>query len=415
MKVLIYTNAFAPRIGGVETYVMLLARGLSEHGQQKNQQTEKGAWKQDVTVVTSVPATEFDDGTLPFRVVRRPSMITLWRLLAEADVIQLTGPTLLPLMFGLLQRKPIVVEHHGYQAVCPNGLLLYEPTKTVCSGHFMTGNYLKCLRCNVTTVGWGRSVIRLLTTFLRRWLCKHVPMNVAVTDHVSRRIALPRTNTIYHGIPDPLTPMPSLLSKQMQVFPQSGVPPSRLADQSLCFSYVGRLVSEKGLPILLEAAQGLKKEGYVFEVKFIGDGPVRPTLEKLVDELGIRDRVSFTGFLQGERLQRLLEEINVLMMPSICEETAGLSAIEHMMRGRLVIATDIGGLGEVVDGAGLKFSVGDASELADCMRQALENRDLLTELGKKARERALEFFRLERMIDGHVTLYHRILSDQEHS
>ena len=95
-------------------------------------------------------------------------------------------------------------------------------------------------------------------------------------------------------------------------------------------------------------------------------------------------------------------------MPSICEETAGLAAIEHMMRGRLLIAADIGGLSEVVDGAGLKFRPGDAEDLATCMQRVLEDGKLTDELGRRARERAEEMFGVNRMVDEHRALFSRL-------
>src|SRR5207244_12278931 len=122
------------------------------------------------------------------------------------------------------------------------------------------------------------------------------------------------------------------------------------------FACVGRLVIEKGLPLLLKAVGRLKNEEYKFSLKIVGDRPERAQLECLASALGLCDTVVFTGTLTGNALQETLRGISALVMPSICEETAGLAAIEQMIRGRLVIVSDIGGLGEVVDGAGVKFA-----------------------------------------------------------
>jgi glycosyltransferase involved in cell wall biosynthesis len=378
MKVLLYSHAFAPKIGGVETYVMLLARGLAERGVE-------------VTVATPTPSNGFDDSSLPFRVVRRPRLRTLWRLLGKADIVHLAGPAFIPLALGLLRGKPVVVEHHGYQAVCPNGLLFYEPTKSVCPGHFMRRRYWHCLRCNAVGVGWGKSVLKLLSTFPRRWLCFLVAANPAVSHHVLQRLQLPQSQVIYHGIP---------------VKPPLSLP----QDFPLTFAYLGRLVSEKGLPLLLEATKRLKEEGFRFRLLFVGDGPERKRLEAMVREWSLQEYVTFTGFLQGKRLEEVMASVNAVIMPSIWEETAGLAAMEHMMRGRPVIAADIGGLGEVVDGAGLKFPPGDAEALTDCLRRILQHPQILVELGQKARQRALQLFRWERMVDEHLCLYWRLLN-----
>src|SRR5215469_9608985 len=113
-KVLIYTHAFAPKVGGVETVVMSLATGLAGLSEADR------IASLDVTVVTPTPRGQFDDESLPFQLVRQPSLAELAHLIRAADIIHLAGPALLPLFLGLFLRKPVVVEHHGYQAVCPN-------------------------------------------------------------------------------------------------------------------------------------------------------------------------------------------------------------------------------------------------------------------------------------------------------
>src|SRR3989442_1277046 len=118
MKVLIYSHAFAPQVGGVETFVMALARGLTEWTNRHRAEGQDGAGVQ-VTVVTASTRCDFDDQALPFTVVRRPRIQYLFTLIRMADVVHLTGPCLLPLFLGLILRKRTVVEHHGFQTICP--------------------------------------------------------------------------------------------------------------------------------------------------------------------------------------------------------------------------------------------------------------------------------------------------------
>jgi glycosyltransferase involved in cell wall biosynthesis len=86
-----------------------------------------------------------------------------------------------------------------------------------------------------------------------------------------------------------------------------------------------------------------------------------------------------------------------------------LAAIEQMMRGRLVIASAIGGLREVVGLGGLTFPAADASALADHMKAVLQNPSLLETLGRNARDRALELFLRRRMIMEHVDFYRKVV------
>jgi glycosyltransferase involved in cell wall biosynthesis len=403
MKVLIYAIDFAPKIGGEETFLLLLAQGLaSQRGDEAREVVLPGCkepgknW--NTILVTRTAADGFDDSTLPYPVVRKPSLAALWRLLREADVVQLSGPVLLPLLLGIIQKKPIVIQHHTYHAVCPQGLFLCGSTKTICPGHFMARRYQECLRCNAANVGWPRSFLMLLATALRHWLCTRASANVGITRYVSQRIALPHGRTIDYGISDLLA-----LSQTPLVHPPS---------TSLSFAYVGRLVEEKGLRLLLKAARQLKDEGYKFRLKFIGDGPERAPLETQVAELSLQNHVQFMGFLLDESLESALADVAVVVMPSVWEETAGLAAIEQMMRARLVIAADIGGLGEVVGDAGLKFPAGDLGGLVGRMRQVLNGPGVVAELGLKARSRAMELFYKDRMVDRQYRLFQEITQDR---
>jgi glycosyltransferase involved in cell wall biosynthesis len=383
MKILIYTQPFAPMVGGAERYVMLLAQGLS---------VLAGSDPLEITVTTPTPAGDFDDSKLAFRVIRQPNLRALVSLIRETDVIQLVGPCLLPLLVSWFLRKPVAVEHHGYPPVCPNGLLFYEPTKTVCPGHFLARRYGECLRCNATNERWFNSLRMLLLTFPRRWLCQRVAANTPITVHVQRRLALPHSRVIYYGIPD------APFDAQLQVVRTSKGSP-------LCFAYVGRLVSLKGLPLILEAAKILQIEGYTFRLKFVGDGPKQAELKELTEKLGLANYVEFTGFITGPAFQKTMKDVSAVLMPSVWEETAGLAAIEQMMRGRLVIASDIGGLGEVVDGCGLRFPAGSTEALAQCMRTVLDHPEVIVRNGDAARRRALDLFSQRRMVKEHFDLY----------
>jgi len=173
----------------------------------------------------------------------------------------------------------------------------------------------------------------------------------------------------------------------------------------VCFAYVGRLVAEKGLPLLVDAAARLRGRNYDFRLKFIGDGPERAKLEAMVAERGLVGKVTFTGFLSGDALREATQNVAAVVMPSIWEETAGLAAIEQMMCGRLVIASDIGGLGEVVDGAGLKAAAGDVESLVNCMKKVLDRPEMVDDIGRLARGRALKVFCQAGMVENHLGVY----------
>src|ERR1700692_1864574 len=224
--------------------------------------------------------------------------------------------------------------------------------------------------------------------FPRHWLARVATTNIRAPSHVDHRQKLPHTKVVYHGIEDPLP-----------------IPDSSLPSQKLRIAYVGRLVPEKGIPVLLEAGKILKAEGHEFEIRIIGDGSERPQLEELIRRDNLEPFTSITGFLTGDAFAHALRDISVVVIPSTCEETAGLAAIEQMMDGHLVIAADIGGLTEVVGDSGLKFAPGNAVSLADCLRSVIENTALIGSFGEKARRRALQLFQRSKMVAEHVQIY----------
>lgn len=389
MKLLIYAHDWAPSIGGIETVTMVLARGLSQW------RVARAGQEIAVTLVTQTPAKGMDDSALPFRVVRRPSERELAKLVRSADIIHIANPAFMPLFWGWLFRKPVVLEHDGYQSVCPNGLLIYEPNRSVCPGHFMAGRYGKCVRCTSVSLGWAKSTRGLLLTFPRRWLARRVARNVAPTNHVGRRVALPHTQILYHGVPN---------------FAPTHLVDGTDLDKTLpCFAYIGRLVLEKGLPVLLLASKKLSQNGFSFRLRIVGDGSERAELERMTDQLGLRGQTEFVGAVPLDAVAGLIAEATAVVMPSVWEDVAPLAASELLMQGHVVIASDIGGLGEIVDGAGLRFPAGDAEALESCMRQVLESPRMASDLRSKARQRGIELFSEKRMVEEHAHLYQTLV------
>ena len=374
MKLLVYSHSFAPHVGGIETFSMYVAQGLVASDTVGNL----------VNVVTNTPAIDGETSVCTeFEVTRRPSARTLWQLISDTDKVLIAGPAILPLLFAIIRRKAVILTHHGYQSVCPNGMLFHSPTQRTCAGHFAARRYAECVKCNMAEEGVAGSARLLILTFVRRLLSRLADLNVAVSDHVRRRIALPGTQVVRNGVPD-VVPIPAT---------SYGV-----TDPTHSFAYVGRLVTEKGLPVLVEAASILKKRGRAFRILIIGDGPERIALQNRVSSLNLDERVVFVGFLRGDELDRAMARVTALVMPSICEDAAPFSVLEQMMRGRLIIGSNLGGLAEEIGSSGLTFTPGDATALADQMERVIAQPDMVAVLGKSARERALQAYTLERML-----------------
>jgi glycogen synthase len=379
MRLLIYTNAFPPNIGGQETYNMVLARGLTEH--------LNSASPMQVTIATPVLANGYDDAALPFAVVRTPGLSRLCNLIRETDVVHLAGAAFVPLTIALALQKPVVIEHHGFQAICPNGQMFHQPTRMPCPGHFMAGEHRQCIRCNLEQ-GTAHSIRLWLLTFPRRWLCRRVRVNILPTEWLSSQLNLPRMQTVHHGMNKSRPPAPK---------PGPGIP--------MTFAFQGRLVSTKGVNIIVEAASVLKARGLSFRLLVIGDGPARVDLQQLVAGLNLDDCVRFLGYLPPEALESALDEADAVCMPSLGGEVFGLVALENMLRAKLVIVSDIGSLVEVVGDTGVHCPPGDPEAWADAMERIIRDPNQCAVYGGKASERALKLFTETEMISRHLEIY----------
>jgi glycosyltransferase involved in cell wall biosynthesis len=386
MKLLIYSHFFAPSIGGVETIVLSLARGLSELRESS------GAREFEITLVTQTPAGNFDDAPLPFRVVRRPGALGLWRLIRSSDIVHVAGPALAPVILGQLARRPIVVEHHGFQTICPNGQLFIEPHGVPCPGHFMAERHGECLRCN-SGQGWFFSWKLWLLTFVRRFLSAQVAANITPTEWLAGLLELPRSTAIHHGLE---------LAQTVSRNPApSGI---------VVFVFMGRLVTTKGTHLLLRAAKILQGQNRRFELLIIGEGPERAALEQFVSDNQLEAHVRFAGRLDDSELDAAFGQASAVVVPSLGGEVFGLVVTENMLRALPVVASDIGAFLEVLGGAGLTFRTGDAADLARALSLILDDPSLAASLGQRARRRALDFSQ-SRMIEAHARLY-QLVSQQ---
>ncbi|MBQ7215090.1 MAG: glycosyltransferase family 4 protein [Synergistaceae bacterium] len=156
-----------------------------------------------------------------------------------------------------------------------------------------------------------------------------------------------------------------------------------LTDSTICFLGMGRLIDWKGFDDLLKGfAEFLKGCGDPdrFVLWLAGDGQERDSLRKLAHSLGITERVRFWGFVDD--VKPILWGADVYIHPSWGDEAFGLSLLEAMAAGLPAIASDSGGMTEILaGGCGLLFPRRDITALAGCMNEALAKRDVLSSAG----------------------------------
>jgi glycosyltransferase involved in cell wall biosynthesis len=215
---------------------------------------------------------------------------------------------------------------------------------------------------------------------------------------VLMRLGVPasRLAVIPNGVdPEQWKPSPALASPHLQDLRE------RFAGQRV-FLYMGRIATEKNVEALLRAWRLVQPEGCTLVV--VGDGPVR---QSLMQSYGQEIQVHWWGHEpdQAKRLA-LLQLAEVFLLPSLVEGLS-LALLEAMASGTACVATDAGADGEVLEGgAGIVISTQGVTTQLRTLLPVLRDQPVLSaELGRRARQRALERYTLTRNIDQLETLY----------
>jgi len=167
---------------------------------------------------------------------------------------------------------------------------------------------------------------------------------------------------------------------------------------------VGRLIPIKGHEVLLEAVRLSRDEVPGLSLEIAGDGPLDAQLRATVTRLGLDDRVTFLGRVAVPG--PVYERAEIVVVPSF-GEGFGMVALEAMERGRAVIASDVGGLPEIVAAGetGLVVPSGDPATLAETIVELARDPARTQALGAAGRERALSAFSQARCTERTETLY----------
>jgi len=152
---------------------------------------------------------------------------------------------------------------------------------------------------------------------------------------------------------------------------------------------VGRLRSEKGQLLLIEAAAELARRGTDFGMVLVGDGEQRSEIEAAIRHHGLAERVTISGWASSEEVRRQITGARALVLPSLMESLP-VVIMEAFAVGRPVIATYVGGIPELVENGkcGWLVPAGSVEALAEAMRDALTAPvERLEEMGREGARR----------------------------
>jgi glycosyltransferase involved in cell wall biosynthesis len=173
--------------------------------------------------------------------------------------------------------------------------------------------------------------------------------------------------------------------------------------------YLGRLSKEKDPMILLEAMETLRRRGYDCGLILAGDGPERKNLQKKISERGLTNTVKILGYVKD--IIPVLNEADILVNPSRTECMPN-SILEAMWSGLPVVATAVGGVGEMIRDSvdGLLCPPGDPAALANAVVRLIEDPSLARRMADSAYQRVMGQFTFEKHMASTLALYSKLLS-----
>lgn len=288
-------------------------------------------------------------------------------------------------------RLPMVWTLHDYGLACPNSHFLIDRTGEICEacrgGRFYQALFKRCKKDSLLASGMAG-----FEAYCNRWMgvLKKVdaflpPSRFLMSKLIENGIG---ENKIHH--------LPLFL-------PQKNFWESEQDQGYLLF--LGRLEAIKGIDVLFEAAR------IANDVPLLIAGSVD---ESLADRLPgiLPENAKYVGMKQGQELADLTHNSLAVVLPSICYENQPFSILEAFASGKPVIASDLGGMTELVTHRerGLLVKPRDPAALADAMHWAINNKVLMKEMGRNARQYAVINHSPEAHYNSLINIYSGVLS-----
>ena len=173
---------------------------------------------------------------------------------------------------------------------------------------------------------------------------------------------------------------------------------------------VGRQVQKKGFDVAISAFSRLISDYPNLQLVLVGDGNQHTQLEDQVVDLGLENSVHFAGVVSREEMSQWYQKAWISLVTSRHSESFGLVALEAMQAGCVVVASNTGGLPEVIQDreTGLLFKTGSVSDLASAIEYLLKNPGQLHGMGQAGKARADNAFGWNRCEQEYDNIYQNL-------
>jgi len=297
-----------------------------------------------------------------------------------------------PAIIRVLKKNKIkiVMTLHDYRLICPNAKLF--TASSVCYA-CQNKNYWHCVKNKCVHNSYAKSFLAMLETYVNRRILNYyqdVDVFIAPSEYM-------KNISVKFGLPEEKI---KVLYNFLNDFALKNEESVSFSDKNDYLLFFGRISEEKGLEILLDTMKNID-----YKLKIAGVGPDYEKIEKIIKDKDLINKVELLGFLQEKELQGYIKNAKAIVIPSIWPENMSYSLIEAMILGKLVIASDIGGISEVISNAknGFVFRAGNSADLKFILKRLDKvNIDLIS---NNAKEIAKDIFSKERYYKDVMDIY----------
>lgn len=395
---LVMANKFHRPQGGCETVYFSEIKGLRDAGHEV---AEFAMFEENSlpSEYTSYFAREVNYNNLSISQKLRAAANTIYNFSANHQISRLISdfkPALLhahniyhqisPSIFDVAQKSgiPSILTSHDLKLACPNyKMYVNDNLCEKCLG----GAYWNCIINRCSKGSLIASTLNTVEAYTHKAL--------GIYKKIDRIICPSHFNAnmlIRAGFSE----------KKISILP-NGVPlreNSDLAPKEGYLLYIGRITKDKGISTILDAAKSMPE----IEFKIAGDGPDRLAFEEYSS--GIKN-VHFLGFKNRKEIDELILRSNGVIVSSLLYENCPMSVLEAMSMGKVVIASRIGGIPEIIDDGvnGFLYENTSAKSLQTSIRSLLSGGSSINNIEEKARQTIASKYSEEAHLSGLLTIY----------
>ncbi len=270
---------------------------------------------------------------------------------------------------------PIFFTMHDLICVCPNYTMLSKDG--VCE-KCLNGKYINCIKQKCIKGSTSKSVLGFLEAHYLKHKKIYDKIDMYITPSNFYKNKLDEGKFTKNSIVHKKNPLPISTVYEL---------PNHVEDYAL---YFGRLSNEKGILTLFKAIQNTDN----VKLKVLGKGPQEEELKNYIKENNLEEKIEMLGFKTGKELETIVEHSRCVVVPSEWYENGPYSVMEAMAKGRPIIASDLGGLKELVEEGttGYVFKAGDIEELSQKINKLM---NLSDDEYSRICENSLEFAKRE--------------------